>query len=216
MQLGELIKAKRESEGLSLREFAERCNLSHSYVKNLEEADPRTGKNVAPTIETLEKLAPAMGMSLEELLKEVGYISGGNRFEPSNLRLIRGNKTYTEISEDIYRKTGNKINPSVYEALEEEKSSATTPLFIDTLARYAGVDRSFFYKRNSTDTLEYTRKNLPYQYQNSNSEFLSHIKDRELTDFIKDPANGEYLILAKELHDKKLKVKLIRDIIFNE
>jgi transcriptional regulator with XRE-family HTH domain len=74
VKLGELIKAKRAELGLSLREFANLCTMSHSYIRNLEDGDPRTGRNIVPTLEYLEKLAPALSMSLEELLKEIGFI----------------------------------------------------------------------------------------------------------------------------------------------
>jgi transcriptional regulator with XRE-family HTH domain len=75
MKLGELIKKFREENKMSLREFAKKAGLSHSYINNLENGiDPRSGKEVMPTIETLKKIAQAMNMELNDLLKQIGYI----------------------------------------------------------------------------------------------------------------------------------------------
>lgn len=73
-KLGEFLKEKRTKEGLSLREFADYLNISHTYLSKLENGcDPRTGKPVSPTIETLKQLSNALGLSLEELLQISGY-----------------------------------------------------------------------------------------------------------------------------------------------
>ncbi|MCX8129056.1 MAG: helix-turn-helix domain-containing protein [Clostridia bacterium] len=215
-RLGELIKSKRESSGLSLRDFSERCTLSHSYIKNLEDGDPRTGKNIIPTIDSLEKIAPALEMSLEELLKRIGYISDSpGKFERSNLKLIRGSKSFEEICKEIASKTGSKINSSIYEAIEGGKDKNPSLLFIDTLAKYAGVDRSFFYRENTEKAYEEAKERSPYYSQNEKSS-LSHIKDKDLLNFINSPESAEYLQLAKDLYERKIKVKFIRSTFFQE
>jgi transcriptional regulator with XRE-family HTH domain len=216
-KLGELIKQKRESRGLSLREFSEKCMLSHSYIKNLEDGDPRTGKTIVPTIDSLEKIAPALEMSLEDLLKSIGYIpEKTGKFEPSNLGLIRGSWTSEEVCRDIAVKTGSKINPSIYEAIENGKDNNPSHLFIDTLAKYAGVDRSFFYKLNDEESYKDAKENNPYQYWQNDKGVLFHIRDKELIDFIKNPDCEDYIRLAKELFEKKIKVKFVRNTFFEE
>jgi len=75
MRIGEIVKQYRNKQSLSLRQFAEKCNLSHSYIDKLEKGiDPRNGKNVEPTIDSLVKIAKAMNMELYELLILSGYI----------------------------------------------------------------------------------------------------------------------------------------------
>lgn len=75
MKLGEVIKKYREKHDLSLREFAEKCGLSHAYIAKLEDGkDPRTGKEIEPTLDTVNKIAVAINMSLDELLKIIGYL----------------------------------------------------------------------------------------------------------------------------------------------
>lgn len=70
MTLGKLIKLYRENNHLSLREFAKRCGLSHTYISALEkDIDTRTGKPIAPTLDTVKYVANGMNMSIEKILK---------------------------------------------------------------------------------------------------------------------------------------------------
>jgi transcriptional regulator with XRE-family HTH domain len=73
--LGEKIKAYRDEHKLSLREFAELCGVSHSYIDKLEKGvDQRSGKPVEPTLDVIEKIASAMGLTLGQLLTQIGKI----------------------------------------------------------------------------------------------------------------------------------------------
>ena len=67
--LGEFVRAKRTELGMSLREFAAMCGLSHTHVDSIERGyDPRSGRRVNPTSETIRKLAAALGTTESELL----------------------------------------------------------------------------------------------------------------------------------------------------
>ncbi len=70
MILGDLIKEYRLHNGLSLRDFAQRCGLSHTYISALEKnIDSRTGKPIAPTLDTVKYISKGMGISIEDILK---------------------------------------------------------------------------------------------------------------------------------------------------
>lgn len=70
MFLGEVIKKYRDENQISMRDFAKRCRLSHTYIAALEKnIDPRTGKPIAPTLDTVKNIAMAINMSIDELLK---------------------------------------------------------------------------------------------------------------------------------------------------
>ena len=70
MFLGEIIKKYRNENQISMRDFAKRCNLSHTYIAALEKnIDSRTGKPIAPTLDTVKHIAIAMNISIDELLK---------------------------------------------------------------------------------------------------------------------------------------------------
>lgn len=70
MILGDLIKQYRLNNQLSLRDFAQRCGLSHTYISALEKnIDSRTGKPIAPTLDTVKYISKGMNLSIEEILK---------------------------------------------------------------------------------------------------------------------------------------------------
>lgn len=69
MTLGEIIKQYRKSRDISLRKFSELSGVSHSYIDSLEKNfDHSTKKSIAPGIETIKKVASAVGMTLEEII----------------------------------------------------------------------------------------------------------------------------------------------------
>jgi transcriptional regulator with XRE-family HTH domain len=102
-QLGNFIEQKRKELGLSLRSFADMCNISHSYLDNLEKGvDVRSGKPVSPTIETLQKLASGLNLSLIDLLKAGGYINSSDN--ASNFTKVNDDELIIfirEISPDL-------------------------------------------------------------------------------------------------------------------
>lgn len=62
-KLGNFIKAYRVKKDYSLRKFADRSGISHTHVDSIERGtDPRTGKPVNITTETIERLAFAMNI----------------------------------------------------------------------------------------------------------------------------------------------------------
>ena len=68
-RLGEYIKQRRSELGLSLRGFATLCGISHTHLNSIEKGfDPRTGKKVNITSDTLRKLSNALDLSEAELL----------------------------------------------------------------------------------------------------------------------------------------------------
>lgn len=70
MFLGEVIKKYREEHNLSLRAFASKCGLSYTYISMLERnIDYRTGKPIAPTLDSVKYISNAMNMPIDDLLK---------------------------------------------------------------------------------------------------------------------------------------------------
>lgn len=75
--LGEIIKDYRLKNKLSLRDFAQKCDVSHTYIDKLEKGiDSRNGKPVEPTLLVVEKISKAMNKKTDTLLKEIGFIQG--------------------------------------------------------------------------------------------------------------------------------------------
>lgn len=70
MFLGEIIKKYRNEQNLSQRDFAQKCNLSYTYISALEKnKDYRSGKPISPTLETVKSVAEGMNIPIDELLK---------------------------------------------------------------------------------------------------------------------------------------------------
>lgn len=61
-RLGSIIKAERLRRGLSQEALAELSDLSRNHVSSIER------DLVSPSLETLEKLAGALGISLSKLV----------------------------------------------------------------------------------------------------------------------------------------------------
>lgn len=71
--IGKIIKKYRGN--LSLRDFAKKCDISHSHLDSIEKGiDPRNGKPVRVTLDTLTKIANAMNMSINELIGYQNFI----------------------------------------------------------------------------------------------------------------------------------------------
>lgn len=69
IKLGEIIKAYRAEQGLSMQEFADHCGLSKGYISMLERGrHPQSRRALIPSLETCRKLAAAMGLRAEALL----------------------------------------------------------------------------------------------------------------------------------------------------
>ena len=68
--LGQFIREKRESLGMSLREFGRICNISHTTIDCIEKGyDPRTGKDVNITKNTFGKLSEALKVPVAKLVE---------------------------------------------------------------------------------------------------------------------------------------------------
>lgn len=72
-KVGKFIRQYRGNT--SLREFAKKCDISHTHLDSIEKGyDPRTGKPVSVTVDTLKKIASAMNMTINELFVQSGEI----------------------------------------------------------------------------------------------------------------------------------------------
>lgn len=73
MKLGEIIREYRLRNHMSMGDFAKMSGLSKPYVSMLEaDKNSNGGKPIAPSVETLQKVARAMSISLDELLRKLG------------------------------------------------------------------------------------------------------------------------------------------------
>lgn len=71
MTIGDVIREFRKLNDLSLEEFGKMCGLSRSYISMLENnKDPR-GNPVNPSLETIDKIATAIGVDTDALVGQI-------------------------------------------------------------------------------------------------------------------------------------------------
>lgn len=71
MTLGDVIREFRELNNLNLEEFGKMSDLSKSYISMLENnKDPR-GNPINPSLETIDKVASAIGVELDNLVGKI-------------------------------------------------------------------------------------------------------------------------------------------------
>lgn len=101
-KLDEIIDDYLVKNELSLREFAQKCDLSHSYIATLRNGiDPRNNKEIDPTIGTLKKLSDGMNISLKELLIKANYMENDKGIKDEYLEVIKRLQEETIPAEDI-------------------------------------------------------------------------------------------------------------------
>lgn len=76
--LAQHIKSYRTKHNLSLRDFAVKAGVSHSYIDKIEKISTGKYKETEFTIDMLEKVAKASDITLASLLNLTGYISLDN------------------------------------------------------------------------------------------------------------------------------------------
>ena len=140
MTIGEYVKQYRKSQGLSMQAFGEKCNLSRAYISILEKGiNPTTGKPFAPTVETLNKIAEATGVSIDTLipmldgnqLVTLNDNSDNNTNNPPNKKVPKDLKKILEdeevtlngrmMSDEDKEKMMRIIEAAFYEAKEMNK-----------------------------------------------------------------------------------------------
>ena len=68
MTLGDIIKAYRAEHKLSMDAFSDRSGISKAYISLLEKnKHPKTGKEIAPSIQSIKQAAHGMGMTFDDL-----------------------------------------------------------------------------------------------------------------------------------------------------
>ena len=81
MTLGEIIKEYRTEHNMSMKDFSNISGISKAYVGLLEKnVHPTTKKEIAPSIEVVNKVAKAIGKDFDFIINKMdGNVSLGNK-----------------------------------------------------------------------------------------------------------------------------------------
>lgn len=75
MKLSEIVRRYREEHGLSIRQFAKQCGISHTAIANIESETNSYGEPYIPQLGTINKVAYGMGIPARELLSMMDNVS---------------------------------------------------------------------------------------------------------------------------------------------
>lgn len=93
MTLGELVKKYYTDNGLSQRQFAEKCGVDNSYISMLIHGkNNKTGKPLKPSLTKFNQLANGMDMTIDQLFEIIDDTPVQlPRPKTQNIRFISGN-----------------------------------------------------------------------------------------------------------------------------
>ena len=131
MTLGKFIKDYRDSQSMSQAAFASASGISKGYISMLEQnKNPATGLPIAPSIDVFGKVASAVGISLDELLRLV------DSDQPISLALAPSTSA-PEISPDL------KYLSEALAQLNDDGAQKLLDYAADLVAsgRYAKIER---------------------------------------------------------------------------
>lgn len=71
MELNEYLNKYLTEHDMSIREFAKRCDISHTYVANI--VNDKTGRGTRPVLsyQKLKQIAKGMGVDINDFLAEI-------------------------------------------------------------------------------------------------------------------------------------------------
>lgn len=109
---------------MSLREFANKCGISHTHLDSIEKGfDPRTGKPVSVSVETLKKIANAMNMTINDLLIRSGDVKIEElNFDNAKLEMISSESTKIPVLGVIKAGIPIEAQQDILEYIEVPKS----------------------------------------------------------------------------------------------
>lgn len=118
MRLGEVVKAYRQQNKLSMESFANNAKISKGYVSMLERGiNPQTKKRIAPTLDVMNKLASAMGITLDDLV---------SRLDPDERITTASSKEASPITR-IYDQLSEERQQNVYDYAADQLAAQTHP-----------------------------------------------------------------------------------------
>ncbi len=154
--IGDVIKQYRQKSNLSMDDFAKRCLLSKGYISMLESnVNPRNGKPIAPTLESLSKVALGMNIEVDQLLK---LIDVKQTISPSD-KINNTNKNFKDIIVDLRNeKNLNQIqladkldvSPITVAMWETGKRQPSTNMY-KKLSSFFDIDIDFLYGRTKCE-----------------------------------------------------------------
>ena len=110
-----------------------------------------------PNLNMIVRIAEFFEVSVDYLLGVSQLRLANAKIISDNIKIIQGQRTYEELAADILEKTGAEFYPKLIKMYVEDRMLPNSNA-IKEFARYARVNESFFYNKNTPETLEEQRK----------------------------------------------------------
>ena len=210
------IKLLREENHLSQKDIAEYLGITRQAVASYELAKRE------PDYAVLKKLADFFGVSVDYLLGRVTCKDINVLTVAANIKLIKGEFSFEELSKDIFRKTGTMITP---EMLDLYTGGERMPFVgtIRVLSRYASVPESFFYRHNTLESYHQEKAMYIKEVRQLGLEYFQDFNytippalnymDVNLAQWVMNKNSLQYIRLAREIQETALPVESVRSII---
>lgn len=112
--IGENVRERRQALGLSIRQLAERAELSPSYVSAIELGkNPSTGRPTAPSKRVIESLSRALGVRLADTAELTTEPACGHAGHDHTLVYVLGGRR-TDVLPQLKGLYGDKVDHWVY------------------------------------------------------------------------------------------------------
>lgn len=210
-RIGERLRGLLKESGLQQKEAAGLLGMKvttfSGYVNNYREAD----------IDVLITIADFFGVSLDYLTGRIDErTTSVYGFIKENIDLIKGNMSYSQMSEDIGLKLNNRAYAEIFtsDCLEELASGVTIPSskHMQYLSMYAGVKKDFFYRKNTDEDLTAAREEYKLTEQ---IKRIDHLED-DLNRFVRDPENTDYIAAAEVLKENGIDLEVLAEMTVSQ
>lgn len=136
MRLGDIIHKYREENDMSMGDFAKLAGVSKAYIGFLEKGiNPKTGRDFAPSIKTIQSVAKAMHMDFDELFNMLdGEVSLNIAARPGSEDELAQDAFTSESGEPAANQAGDKLSPAhkkahgLIDQMSESEAQAVLPV----------------------------------------------------------------------------------------
>lgn len=210
-----MLRQLREQRNLTQKDIAKYLGITRQAVASYE-----SGKR-EPDYNVLKNIADYFDVSVDYLLGRGSYDCDNALIIGMNIKLIRGNLSFKQLSEDIRKKVGIMILPDMLELYEKGKRTPFVST-IKALAEYASVPYNFFYRYNTAEAYRRERQLHEFNRELLQNNSLKSLKDlylilqfmdSELFHWVAEERNLRYIKLAKEICDAGLSVEAFKPLI---
>ncbi len=162
MRLEERIKQLRINRNMTMQQLADLSNLTKGYISMLERGlNPSTKKPIVPSLETVQNLANAFNMTLEELLEGVeGNVSLARNDSImtiyTQLTSQRQERVYNYAEEQLNEQNGQIHEDNIVPIVFGRQSAAGSMIHVDDVDAEMGVLPSSIVPNGANELVQIT------------------------------------------------------------